>query len=149
MTGRGTGPLRFRARSQLARRLIVAALLSWMTACDSGRATRPDSTVITVRLRDDAGAPAGRNQVIVTSSDGARVSAQTLGDGTADIRVTGAGTFQVHVIPRTGYLPSDALSKNVTLTENEVAVVNFTLFRAGLSTDDPWTREPTAGLERD
>jgi hypothetical protein len=104
MNGRGTHPPRFGARSPLVRCLIVSSLLICAAACDPGRATRSESTVIRVRLRDDAGAPAGVNQVIVTPSAGARVDARTLGDGTADIRVAGAGSFQVQVIPRAGYL---------------------------------------------
>ncbi|MDP1859191.1 MAG: hypothetical protein Q8K82_10990 [Gemmatimonadaceae bacterium] len=37
------------------------------------------------------------------------------------------------VIPREGYLASDALSKRVTVAANANAAVDFTLYRAGIS----------------
>lgn len=115
------------------RTLILVAMLAGVAGCGIGGSTGPDSTAITVRLRDDNGAPVDRTQVSVTLST-SRVVARTQGDGTADIALTDAGVYQVSVIPREGYITSAGLSKSVTVVANAKASVEFTVFRSGSST---------------
>lgn len=119
------------------RQLICMSLLVTVAACDLDRGTRPESTVINVRVRDDRGAPVGRTQVSATLPATTRVKAQTRSDGTADILVADAGIYRVWVVPREGYLASDALSKSVTVATNAKAAVDFTLYRAGSSNPNP------------
>lgn len=106
-------------------------------ACATDRGTRPESTIINFRVRDDRGAPVDRTQVSVTLSATTHVYGRTRGDGSADIDVAGAGIYHVSVIPREGYLASDALSKRVTVAANANAAVDFTLYRAGTSNPNP------------
>ncbi len=119
------------------RAFVTGFLLAAAVACDIGQGTRPDATVISIRLRDDRGAPAGRNQVIVTLPASTRVNAQTRTDGTVDIGVVDPGVYRVWVIPRDGYISTDSLTKLVTVTSNGKVVVNFTLHRAGTNSDGP------------
>jgi hypothetical protein len=119
------------------RRLVLASLVTGLAACDGGRSTGPDASVITVRIREDGGAPGGRNQVLIATPS-ATVSASTSRDGTADVAVATAGTYRVTVIPRDGFVGGIAgLSKVVTVAAGEAAVVEFTVNRAGASPVEP------------
>lgn len=120
------------------RKLYLMFLVVGVAGCDSSRGTSPESTVINVRLRDDLGAPAGRNQVVVTQSETNRVNARTRDDGMADIHVLEAGVYSVRVVPRDGYVGTmESLSKSVSVAANEKVVVEFTLYRAARSEPNP------------
>jgi hypothetical protein len=122
------------------RKLIAISVLAILAAaCQSS--TGPESTVISVLLRDDSGAPAGRNQIIVTQSDGTKLSATTGNSGKADIKVTQSGDYVVSVIQRSGFIGSDALTRRVSVAANTKTTLEFTLYRGGTSTYDP----PTTG----
>lgn len=117
------------------RRLLLLTLTAGLVAC--GSSTGPDGSVLSVRLRDDSGAPAGRNQVIVTLESDARLNASTGRDGVAEIAVGDAGAYRVTVIPRAGFVGSTALTRTVTVSENTRLVVEFTLHREGISSFPP------------
>jgi hypothetical protein len=108
----------------------LTLLLVGLTACVVGDGTAPDSAVITVRLRDEIGTNAGRNQVILTDPESTRVHTRTGIAGTVDVRVRGAGAYRIWVVPRVGYLASETLTREVRVAANEHVVVDFTLFRA-------------------
>jgi hypothetical protein len=118
------------------RRLVLASLLVGAVACDSGRGLAPDASVISVRIRDDTGAPAGRNQVLLTMS-AVSLNASTKGDGTADVTVESAGTYRVTVVPRAGFVGGQAgLTKVVTVVPGSQTVVEFTVNRVGTGPGD-------------
>lgn len=122
------------------RRLLFASLFA-VSACSSESPVSPESAVINVQIRDDSGAPAGRNQVIVTMPGGGKVNARTGDDGTADIRVPSGGVYEVWVVPRNVYVGgTEPLTKTVTVAGNAKAVVAFTVHRAARITPD-WTPE--------
>jgi hypothetical protein len=117
------------------RRLILTLLVAGGIACESSTGT--ESSVISVVVRDDRGAPVDRMPVSATLSS-TRVDASTRGDGRAEIRVPEPGTYLVRVLPRAGYVGSTpALSKSVTVDDNVRATVDFTVHREGVSTADP------------
>ena len=114
------------------RNLLSVVLVSLLAACDPGGRLGPDATLISVRVRDDAGAAAGRNEVVITRPDAARVDARTGGDGNADIELAGPGTYVVRVIPRAGYVAgTDPLTKTVTVDARTRTELRFTLYRTG------------------
>ena len=117
------------------RKLIAMSLITLAAACSSN--TGPDGTVISVRLRDDSGAPAGRNQIVVTQSDGSKLTVSTGNDGKANIRLASPGDCVVSVIERNGFVASDALTRRVSVTANTTTTLEFTLYRKGTSTFDP------------
>lgn len=117
------------------RRLIAISLLALAAACTSS--TGPESTVISVVLRDDSGASAGRNQLIVTQSDGTKIAASTGTNGKTSIKVTSPGDYTVSVIQRSAFVGSDALTRRVSVAANSTTVLEFTLYRGGASTFDP------------
>ena len=125
------------------RQLLLLSLLVSAAACNVGKSTGP-STVINVRVMDEAGAPVARTPVRVMVSPTTRVDAATRGDGTVDIGVD-AGVYQVWVIPRDGYISGpESLLKSVTVNASEKVVVDFTVHRAGgPTTDQPaWANPP-------
>jgi len=92
---------------------------------------------------DDIGAPVNRMPITVTMSETSRIDGRTGSDGIADIRVGEAGTYEVRVIPRDGYLAGvEPLSKTVTVEANDAIVLTFTVHRQGVTTADP-PPEPT------
>ena len=74
---------------------------------------------------------------MITLPTGERVEGHTDTDGTADIRVVGAGVYVVRVIPRGNFISTDALTKSVAVNANATSVVDFVLYRGG-------TSEPTS-----
>ncbi|MBL0171771.1 MAG: hypothetical protein IPP90_13810 [Gemmatimonadaceae bacterium] len=128
------------------RPLITVLLFVGLASCSSRGATAPDATVISIRLRDDRGAPAGRNQVIVTLPTATRLDTRTQGDGTVDIGVADAGVYLVRVIPREGYVSTTSLTKTVTVTSNGTVVVDFTLYRAGTDSNFPCLLRTIVGV---
>lgn len=122
------------------RNLIPAVLLTLLAACDPGGGTGPNSTLISVRVRDDRGATAGRNEVVVTLPDATHVDARTGADGNADIRMVEPGTYVVTVVPRDGFVAgTDGLTKSVTVDARTRTEVRFTLYRTG------WAPNPQNG----
>jgi len=120
------------------RLLSPTILLACLASCDIGGATGPDATLISVRVRDDRGLSAGRNEVVVVQPSALRLDARTGADGNADIALDAPGTYRVTVIPRDGYVAgSDPLTKTVTVDEHTRTQVRFTLFRSS------WTPDPT------
>jgi hypothetical protein len=117
------------------RKLIAIFLVAFVAAC--GDSTSPPSTAISIVLRDDSGAPAGRNQIVVTQSDGTRITASTGTNGKANISVAEPGDYVVSVIQRNAFIGSDALTKHITVAANTTTVLEFTLYRGGTSTTDP------------
>ncbi len=122
----------FPLTADVMRRIFLTLILAGSAACNASHGTSPDATIIHVRLIDAMQSmSAGRNQVRVTLGDGSVVDARTGTDGIADVRVTGAGTYQVRVVPRAGYISSDALSRTITVPRNATVVVEFVLRREG------------------
>jgi hypothetical protein len=117
-------------------RLRFAVALLFAAAC-VGEATAPGSSVITVRLRDDRGAAAARNPVIVALSPTSQFTGVTNSDGTVNLRIPNSGTYQVKVLPRSEYIWTAALVRNIDVAANSTVVVDFTLYR-GNSPTDPW-----------
>ena len=117
------------------RPLLVTLLLVLATACNNS--TGPEGTVIRVRLLDDSWKSAGRNLVFVTLPSGERLETRTGMDGIVDIKVAAGGQYRVRVIPRAGYVPSEALSKDVVVDELGTATLQFVLYREGY-TGAPW-----------
>lgn len=113
---------------------FIPALLA-ATACNAGTPVSPDSVRLNIRLRNDAGGTAGRNQVLVTRTDGASGSHQASIDGSGDITLTGPGTYLVRVIPRAGFVSTPQLRREVTVSTGERLTVSFTLYREGMPTD--------------
>ena len=125
------------------RSFITGLLIAAVWACSSGTPTSPSGPVLNVRVIDDIGAPVNRMPIKVTMSEASRVDGRTGDDGTADIRLTAAGTYEVRVIPRNGYVAGiEPLSKTVTVEENGAVTLTFTVHRTGVSTADP-NPEPT------
>lgn len=118
------------------RRLSFVVLIAASTACGAGRATAPDTAILDVRLRDDAGKSAGRNRVVVALASGTQIDASTDADGNVAIAVPEAGTYDVRVIPREGYAVSSRVVKRVTVAERGTVVVDFTLYRGTRPTDE-------------
>ena len=116
------------------RRLSLLILFAGFAACTPVAGISPDAPAITVRLRNENGANAGRNQVIVTTPATTRVITGTQYDGTLHLPVKEPGVYRVKVIPRDGFLASDSLTRDVTVGNSGRVVVDFTLFRAGCST---------------
>ncbi len=118
---------RFRATA------AVAALL--LAACADAPAA-PDAELISVRLRNELGQSAGRNEVIIER--GGSVSQVVRRDGTGaagrtDVTLPGPGTYLVRVIPRDGYASSPTLQRVVTVEPAQRLVLEFTLYRTGMS----------------
>ena len=119
------------------RRLVLASLILGLSACGSGGPTSPQA-LINVRVSDDIGAPVDRMPVRVTMSAAERFEGSTGRGGTARIEVSGAGTYEVKVIPRDGYLAGpEPLLKTVIVESNGTSTVTFTVHRVGVSTADP------------
>lgn len=116
-------------------KLIATGMLVIAAACSSS--TGPESTVISVLLRDDSGAPAGRNKIVVTQSDGTKLTASTGTNGKASITVANPGDYVVSVVQRSAFVGSDALTKRVSVAANMTTTLEFTLYRNGTSTFDP------------
>jgi hypothetical protein len=112
-------------RSRFALALLFAA-----AACNVAEPIAPGSSVITVRLRDDRG-------VIVSLSRTSQFTGVTNSDGTVNIRIPTSGTYQVKVLPRSEYIWTAALVRNIEVAANSTAVVDFTLYREN-SPSDPW-----------
>ena len=124
------------------RRLLVTSLLLIVGACDGSSSTRSDASTISVRVLDDRGVPVNRMPVVARLSASASVSTRTGKDGTAEIHVGDPGLYTVSVIPRDGYFKGlDPLTKSVSVASNAVAAVDFTVYRAGVTTDQPLPRE--------
>lgn len=117
------------------RKLIALGVIAFAAACSSS--TGPDGTVISISLRDDSGASAGRNQIFVTQSDGTKVTAITGTNGKTSIKVAYPGDYVVSVIQRNAFVGSDALTRRVNVAGNTTTVLEFTLYRRGASTFDP------------
>lgn len=93
--------------------------------------------MISVRVRDDAGAPVNRAEVSVMQSPTSQVDVKTDSNGNADIAVSGNGSHRVWIVPREGYLATDSLSRVVIVGPNASVTVSFTLPRAGRTTYQP------------
>jgi hypothetical protein len=119
------------------RQLIPVLLLAGLAACVPGDGTGPDTAVITVRLYDDRGANAGRNQVTVTGPSSMRLETRTQNDGIVHLRVTDPGVYRIQVTPRDGFAGSDELTRDVTVARLEHVVATFTLNRTGTTSVCP------------
>jgi hypothetical protein len=117
------------------RKLIAICLITAAAACSNS--TAPGSTVISIKLLDDGGASAGRNQIVITQTDGSKVTARTGNDGKANVNVEQAGDYVVSVIQRSSFVGSDALTRSVSVTANTRTEMEFILYRRGASTFDP------------
>ena len=117
------------------RKLIAISLLTFAAACSSS--TAPESTVINILLKDDSGAPAGRNQIVVTQADGSKLTASTGSNGKTSIEVAQPGDYVVTVVQRSAFVGSDALTRRVSVAANTETTLEFTLYRGGTSTFDP------------
>jgi hypothetical protein len=123
---------------------LASALLLSASACAATDQTSPESALIAVRLRNDAGASAGRNRVIVTPTNTNTDGQEASVDGSGEFTVSGAGTYLVRVIPRAGLLASAQLRVTVFLTPGERVRIDFTLYREGKNIEDqpaivtPW-----------
>lgn len=116
------------------RKLVLIPLLAAVAACDTGGSTGPDAAVINVLVLDDRGVPVNRAELNVTLPSATTVSAFTGRDGTAKLDVDDAGTYQVSVLPRAGYIGGNGtLSRVVTIAPSTRASVEFTLYRVGNS----------------
>jgi hypothetical protein len=124
------------------RRLVLASLIFSASACGSGEPAGPRGPVINIRVNDDIGVPVSRMPILVTRSAAARIEGSTGTDGTLEIHLGDAGTYQVRVIPRDGYLAGvEPLSKVVTVEPDATETVMFTVHRIGVSTADPGPAE--------
>ena len=120
------------------RHFMLMSLVVAVAACDSGKGTGPDGTVITVRVVDDIGTPVNRMPVRVSQSESSLLDARTRDDGTASIEVTSPGDYRVYVVPRAGYLAGrEPLSRTVTVAPNSTVNVEFVVQRDGVSTANP------------
>jgi hypothetical protein len=123
------------------RRSIVLVVRRWLVipvavasavavqGCGDGGVSDPNSALISVSLRTDAGESAGRNQVLVTRADGSTGVIKTSANGTGEITLPGAGTYMLKVLPRSEFVYSDQLESTVTVDERERVTVRFTLYR--------------------
>jgi len=119
----------------IVRYLLSAILLLGALACTPERATDSSSIVLRVLLLDDRYASAGRHEVTVTPVGGSTISVRTGGDGTTSIELPGAGTYEIHVIPRDGFAANPDLTRIVTLAPGASTVVAFVLYRVGVGID--------------
>jgi hypothetical protein len=109
---------------------LLAPMLLLAAAC--GAPTGPDAARISVRLLNEAGQSAGRNQVIVRpiAADAARrVDTGTDQAGRVEVRLDAPGTYEVWVVPRQDFVGAASLIRAVTVGPNERVVVEFTLRR--------------------
>lgn len=121
------------------RSVILGMLIAGASACSSGNATSPSGPVLEIRVVDDIGTPVSRMPIKVTMSEATPIAGTTGSDGTAGIRLIDAGTYNVRVIPREGYLAGpDPLSKSVTVEPNGSAALTFKVHRAGAASIDPF-----------
>lgn len=109
---------------------LFAPTLLFAAAC--GAPTGLDAARISVRLLNDAGQSAGRNQVIVQpilADAGRRVDTGTNQAGRVEVRLEAPGTYEVWVVPSDGFVGTRSLVRAVTVGANERVVVEFTLQR--------------------
>lgn len=125
-------------RTTNVRRLLLGATMLTAAACSTGGVTNPSGALISIDLRNDAGASAGRNQVLITRTVGNPDSRQASVNGSGNIAVAGAGTYLIRVIPRSGFVASDQLRRIVTVSDGGRIGVSFTLYRQGQSTEYPF-----------
>ncbi|HEX6574417.1 MAG TPA: hypothetical protein VF042_05550 [Gemmatimonadaceae bacterium] len=119
------------------RRLLVLAAALGIAACNSGGSTSPDVNVINVRVVDDAGEGVVRMPVYAVTSSGETLKGVTRRDGTVRLAVSGAGTYQLSVIPRDGYIKAiDPLTRTVSVDAMTAASVQFQVYRIGVSTGE-------------
>ena len=57
-------------------------------------------------------------------------------DGAGDIRVGGAGTYLVRIIPRAGFVPTEQLRVTLPVAQGERVRLTFTVYREGRRDDD-------------
>ncbi|MEO5588620.1 MAG: hypothetical protein ABIS03_03450 [Gemmatimonadaceae bacterium] len=123
------------------RQFVVIGVLACVAAC-SGGSTAPGSS-INIRLLDDSGQPAGRNQVLVVPSTGAKFTAHTGHDGMTNVPITAGGTYKITVIPRDGFVGgNDPLTKSVMADIASNSAVQFILYRTSLPPDKPEPYNP-------
>ncbi len=117
----------------MLKRLVTVVTLAILAAC-SGHSTAPESTSITVRVVDDRGDPVFNTQVMVTFDSQQPVSVWTRHDGTVRVELKTGGEYFVRVVPRIGYDGSTgAVVKKVTVSDNMITTVDFTIYRSGLA----------------
>jgi hypothetical protein len=125
-------------------RFRLLAPLFCFAAATCSAPTAVDTAVINVLVRDDIGKSAGRNEVIVRRVDapGAmrRVDTGTNTAGRVSVEISESGTYEVLVIPTSGFESSPELRRTVTVNAGERIVLAFTLYRAGSSEPN---RNPT------
>ena len=120
------------------RHFMLMSLVALVTACDSGKGTGPDGTIIAVRVLDDSGKPVSRMPIRVAQTESPLLDASTRSDGTASIEVMAPGVYRVYVVPRAGYLAGrEPLSRTVTVAPNSTVTVDFVVQRDGVSTATP------------
>ena len=126
--------------------MLISGVLG-AAACGTNGSTNPESALISVRLRNDAGAPGGRHRVLVTRTVGDPDSRQASVNGTGDIAVAGAGTYLIRVVPSSGFVWTEQLRRIVSVSDGGRISVNFTLYREGQPIDtlppidDGWGRD--------
>lgn len=120
------------------RKLLLLPLLMGAAACDLGSSTEPQVAVINVRVVDDRGVPVNRAELSVQLSSASRVDAKTGSDGTANVGVATAGTYQVSVVPRAGFLSgTEGSSRTIVVAPNSRTTVEFKLYREGVVPEGP------------
>lgn len=112
------------------RSLILLSLVA-VGACGSG-STGPRGPAIDVRVSDETGGPVDRTAIRVILS-ASRLEARTDKSGRAIIRLLEGGDYDVHVVPRAGYVAGiEPLTRNVSVEQTGTATVEFTVHRVGL-----------------
>jgi len=113
------------------RRLILLSLAVAAGACGSA-STAPRGPAIDVRVSDEIGGPVDRTAIRVLMS-ASRLEARTDRSGRAMIRLLEAGDYDVHVVPRDGYVAGiEPLTRTVSVEQTGTVTVEFTVHHVGL-----------------
>ncbi len=119
------------------RRVLLLGLLAGVAACGSD-ATGPGGPAIEVQVVDDRGVPVDRIRIVVTLSPTEKVRMLTGKTGIARFRIPEAGSYQVSVIPRAGYLTAPGTSRaTVVVSDDLTADVGFTVHRESYQPPPP------------
>jgi len=113
----------------------MVAVVALVGAAACGSPSGPSGPRLSVSVRDDAGLTIERMPVTVRQAGVTLVTTRTDDRGVVDIAVPGAGSYEVQVVPRAGYIRGrDPLTKQVSV--NGGGSVQFTVYREGVSTYD-------------
>lgn len=118
------------------RRTILVTLTVSICACSSS-STGPSGPVINVIVRDENGVPVSRTPIRAVMF-ATQFEATTNGGGTAEIRVSDTGDYDVRVIPRDGYVAGiEPLARTVSVGPDTRVTLDFTVHRVGRSQEPP------------